>query len=245
MSWHFTPEWAIQSIREAVILSREFRTKYPTCMESFTIIRVDFVPRKIQSDTTKSAFVHIDWPYLDLWMDSMRDEKGQVKIFARPPVSYICHSDYWFLHVAHNPIPDTELNIHQLAENARLLEEKVTTQEEIIKNQVASMALLMDEMKAANEKIDRLQETLYQVIGAKFDHKTESNKIYNYVNYMYHGVMYDRGWYEPNKEKHQVRGHTDADVSITADFSDDISSHSGESEACERIRNTHELCDNY
>lgn len=248
MSSHFTQEWVVQSIRESVLCSFDFIRKYPASMETLNIVRVDFVARKIQSDTTKSAFIHMEWPYLDLWMDSMRDEKGQVKIFARPPMSVICHSDYWFLHPAHNPVPDTQLNIHQIAENARLLEQKVTTQEEIIKNHVATIALLMDEVKTSNENISRLQEVLYQVIGAKFDHNTEADKIYRHVNFMYHGVMYDKGWWSQRniqKDEKKIRGHTDVDISITADFSDDMSSHSSGSEACERMRNTEELCGNY
>ena len=158
-------DFVAKNIMDAIYFSMCFRQMYPTCLDSLRITRVDFVPRKIQGDKistdTKSAFIHIEWAYLDEWMDSMRDRTGQIKIRAYSPITVAGCSESWIILPAHNPIADTNMNIHQLAENNRLLEQKVARQEEVIKNQSASMSLLVEEMKAVNEKINRLQEVLY------------------------------------------------------------------------------------
>lgn len=61
--------------------------------------------------------------------------------------------EYWLLLKNHKPIQDTELNIHQLAENNRLLEEKITSQDSILTEQ-------QELIKQQQEQIKRLQETI-------------------------------------------------------------------------------------
>ena len=92
---------------------------------------------------------------------------------------------FWLILKNTNPVPDTIQNIHQIAENARLLEERVVKQEEHIARQSA--------------EITRLQETVYQIIGTVFNHKEQSDNIYGHVNNMYYGKFYTKRWlYDEN-----------------------------------------------
>jgi len=58
------------------------------------------------------------------------------------------------------------MNIHQLAENTRLLEEKVTSQDNILTEQ-------QNIIKTQQEQIERLQESLDQLMGQENDNYDE------------------------------------------------------------------------
>jgi hypothetical protein len=78
------------------------------------------------------------------------------------------------------------LNIHQVVENARLLEERVLKQDSIIQKQT--------------EQIDRLQETVYQLLGSTFCQATEIDKIYSNYNYMKWGSFCNYRWLYSEEE---------------------------------------------
>jgi hypothetical protein len=77
----------------------------------------------------------------------------------KPYKLWIENNVFWWILKNKNPIQDTKLNIHQIVENARLLEEKVIKQE---------------------EKINQMQDTIYQLLREVFDKKTEIEKEYDY-----------------------------------------------------------------
>ena len=110
------------------------------------VTRVDFVDLE-NSPKYKSAFVYCDWVY-DWLIELLLNDFTSHKFYVNP-------TEYWVLKRNKNPVAPTELNIHQLAENTRLLEKKITEQNEIITTQKA--------------QIDRIQETIYQILGKVFE----------------------------------------------------------------------------
>jgi hypothetical protein len=96
--------------------------------------RVDFVPidnhknKNEINEHFQSAFVHFDFFY-----DTSIAQDSQNYLYNN--IAFKLHLDdhtFWWILNNKNPIPETKLNIHQLAENMRLLEEKVKQQEETI-----------------------------------------------------------------------------------------------------------------
>lgn len=117
------------------ILYTENDVKYTFRLLSIgQVNRVDFVPIHNHKNSNKinenfqSAFVHFDFFY-----DTSVAEDTQN--YLHNNISFKLHVDdhtFWWILNNKNPIPETKLNIHQLAENMRLLEEKVKQQEETI-----------------------------------------------------------------------------------------------------------------
>jgi len=138
--------------------------------------RVDFVECATEDSSFQSAFVHLHH-YFDTEIG--RDISSFVTQ-NRAYRFYMGNSEYWLLLLNKNPVPETKMNIHQVVENARLLEQRVTEQEEIIRSQ--------------SKQIERIQETIYQMLGRTFDQDTEMDMIYTHFNYMMHGKMHDNGW---------------------------------------------------
>lgn len=160
--------------------------------------RVDFTsitPREnmvsnYNTNEWQSAFVHIVYMY-----DTVIAKVIMQNITAGAPYKFWFKPGlFWLILKNTNPIPDTIQNIHQIAENARLLEERVVKQEQQIAKQSA--------------EIDRLQRTVYQVIGHVFDHRTEGAEVFGNVNYMLYGKFYEKGWlYDENDN-----GYTNEDL---------------------------------
>jgi hypothetical protein len=107
--------------------------------------RVDFVTF---DEHFKSAFVHMEAMYETELANHVKNcvsENGD---------AYRIHPDtfnpkiYWILLNNTNPVPDTELNIHQVVENHRILEQLVFRQQEIIDH----LSMKIDELMARLEK---------------------------------------------------------------------------------------------
>jgi len=83
----------------------------------------------------------------------------------------ISPDQFWMLLENKNPISETRLNIHQVVENARILEEQVFLQETtideqtlIIDNQQSSIMLLMNELDILRKRVDIIQYGVAQHI---------------------------------------------------------------------------------
>jgi hypothetical protein len=142
--------------------------------------RVDFVECTTDDsrDTTSfhSAFVHLHHYFdteIGIDISSFANQNRTYRF-------YLSNNEYWLLLQNKNPVPETKMNIHQVVENARLLEQRVAEQEEIIRTQ--------------SKQIERIQETIYQMLGRTFDQDTEMDMIYLHHNYMMCGKMHDKGW---------------------------------------------------
>jgi len=106
-----------------------------------------------------SIFVHFDY-----WYDTSKEIIKKLENNESHRY-YVSVTEYWILLKNKTPIPDTLLNIHQIAENAKILEKVVITQ---------------------GEQIYRLQQVLYQIMGTIYT-GDEKEKINMYFNHMIEG----------------------------------------------------------
>jgi len=112
--------------------------------------RVDFIQLETtnQSNNYQSAFVHMECFYYS-YVAGVIEET----VFAHDDhyKLWVGNNEYWWLMKNINPVVDTNLNIHQVVENARILENRVLEQENKIKQQ--------------SEQIDRLQKIVDQFVS--------------------------------------------------------------------------------
>lgn len=142
---------------------------------------------------------------------------------------------FWWILKNKNPISDTNLNIHQVVENARLLEEKVTKQE---------------------QQITQMQDTIYQLLGVIFNKKTDMGKIHGHYNYMKFGNYYKKRWLlnedDIGDENGEYDDEYDDDDTILSDSTHNsmpslisMSNNSDDDSAQKRIQFSREYCDNH
>jgi hypothetical protein len=134
------------------------------------IVRIDFVSILNQDKTVnpdyRSAFIHM---YLrnnptsfQLYKTTYVEENAFKFYFNSQTKSY------WLLLKNKFPVPETELNLSQVVENARLLEERVAKQEEIIEYQAT--------------KIEKIENVVYQLLGGLFNQSTQSEVLNQNLN---------------------------------------------------------------
>lgn len=140
--------------------------------------RVDFIQLESNDlsnplNNFQSAFIHMDCLYFtnvaDAIYETVFTDDDHYKL-------WVGQDEFWWLMKTINPVADTHLNIHQVAENARLLEKKVADQEAIIKTQ--------------SEQLNRLQNIVDQVVS-KFDEliNIESDKTFAAaLDDLYYGI---------------------------------------------------------
>ena len=143
---------------------------FDTLFIGIKISRIDFVSIINYSDNSvnknyKSAFIHM---YMQCRSHSK--ELYYTAIIAEKPFKLILNSidSYWLLLKNKNPVPETELNISQVVENARLLEERMINQEEIIKYQTS--------------KLIKIENVVYQLLGGLFNQSTQENILHSHLD---------------------------------------------------------------
>jgi hypothetical protein len=98
------------------------------------VSRVDFVPIEGEPRFQK-AFVHIEQFYNTPTTDHIisevleREGNGNVRVYP----GMFNQNEYWILLRNKNPVPETKLNLHQVVENARILQGVVEGQAAEIK----------------------------------------------------------------------------------------------------------------
>jgi hypothetical protein len=135
---------------------------------SFVIKRIDFVsivnPDKSVNSNYRSAFIHV---YLGSYCCEEVYKITHIEAKAYKLYLVNGYDSYWLLLKNNNPIPETELNLCQVVENARLLEERVEKQEAIIKYQ--------------SEKLLKLEDSLYQLLGGLYNQSTQENTLHHHL----------------------------------------------------------------
>jgi len=146
-----------------------------TFMKIGNVKRVDFTPvnkkpgfnEKFDSFTNvKSAFIHFSEYHVNvLSIDILVIlEKGKSYNF------YIDHSEYWILLKNKNPVTHTMMNNHQIVDNCKYLEEKVRSQEEMIKN--------------LEDKLEGVHKVVYQLIGGLFNQWSQEHIITTHMSHL-------------------------------------------------------------
>lgn len=160
--------------------------------------RVDLVT--IENDQYMSAFVHMkevnSYSYLGTGILSQFAQDKGYRFRVSP-------DEFWILLKAKNIVPDTRLNVHQLAENHRLLEEVVASQATTIASQAEEMARMKGD-------IDRLQETIYHLLAVVPGLDTAD--FYYRFNFMKYGKYYDKGYlYGKDGDVKEGEGESDGE----------------------------------
>jgi hypothetical protein len=155
-----------------------------------TVERVDFTPINKKpgfgenvDDVVMSAFVHFSDPLLgdDNCYNYMSDSYLGYNDFwddisdNQPYRLQIAHNEYWICLRNKNPVQYTMMNIHQVVENSRHLENLVEKQNEEIKN-------LRESIETQENKFEGLHQVVYQLIGGLYNQSTQSGVIDVHLN---------------------------------------------------------------
>jgi len=106
-----------------------------------------------------SAFIHFSY-YMDnqYVCDLLTNlEQGDSRKLQVSP------TEYWILLKNNNPVPETRLNMHQLAENVRLLEERLLSLESQAFKQEQENFDLRTQVAAQKQKTEKLEQMVYQM----------------------------------------------------------------------------------
>jgi hypothetical protein len=147
------------------------------------VMRVDFVPIEGEPRFQK-AFIHMGMIYgghqsTDHIMNEVFNNDKGVRVYP----SQFGSSEYWILLKNKKPVSETKLNIHQVAENATILQSIVEAQAQ--------------EIKALRERYEvdvrRLQQTIHTMLLSAPDATR-----FRLINYMKYGVECDTDYMVPN-----------------------------------------------
>ena len=134
------------------------------------IERIDFVsilnPDKTVNPNYRSAFIHMYLRSQPASFQLYKTTHVEEKVFK----FYLNgqYDSYWLLLKNKFPVPETELNLSQVVENARLLEERVAKLEEINEYQAT--------------KLENIETVVYQLLGGLFNHRTQGNVLNQNLN---------------------------------------------------------------
>ncbi len=160
--------------------------------------RADFVPIE-GDDRFQKAFVHMDHI-----IESDTNSEIMNRVFGRNESMRIYpetfnQRTYWILLKNKNPVTETKLNIHQLAENANILQSVVEAQGE--------------EIKALRERhsgdIHRLQQTIHEML--LFVCPAPAATRFRLINYMNYDQQCDTNYVTP-------KGPNGEFITTTQDF---------------------------
>ena len=147
-----------------------------------SVSRVDFV--QIEDNARfKKAFVHLSEYYDTEIAYDIKDSFYNDKPYHLYPDEN--SRVYWILLKNKSPIPETTLNVHQLAENHRILEAQVWQQAGQIDILLTTKSRMTEQIDRMTEQIERLQQTVEQLVGYvdMSDKKTD----------MFRHILYDNG----------------------------------------------------
>jgi hypothetical protein len=150
-----------------------------------------------------SVFIHMDYLYDSeiAWniVNNTYKKNSYYRLWVEEDV-------YWLLLKNNNPVEDTYLNIHQLAENTRILEEKLLKLEDKLTEKDETIARL-------NAVVFKLIYTVFPIKKSKSKSKSEKKvkkrakknrenikNIYNCVNMIHHGEFYDKDYLSPDED---------------------------------------------
>ena len=191
--------------------------------------RVDFAPINPRPGfgvnlhtVVRSAFVHFNTIYsteVAYNIVSILETGEAYKLYTN-------NRNYLLLLKNRAPVAATMMNIHQVVDNCRVLEENVAEKsnstEKRFEEQSNRIARLEATVAKQSVDIDRLQDTIYQLLGKVFDQESESAERFMYYNYMVYGKICKTRWLideedngEYNNQEPSGQGLTMDDLSVS------------------------------
>ena len=133
-----------------------------------SVTRVDFASITPGNYTTpndrfQKAFVHLSHFYDTDAANHLRDSLKTTNDSVRLQPDMFNQKVYWIVLLNKNPVADTNLNIHQVVENHRILEQLVFQQAEEIRNLQNTLTQLLT-FRNFPEEIGEVNENEYQDI---------------------------------------------------------------------------------
>lgn len=121
----------------------------------------------------KSAYVHFlnteDLNYnLKFWSTMHQHKPYELRISP---------NEYWICLKNKNPVQRTYMNIHQVVENGRYLENLILEQS----NEIKSLREIVEKQQ---KKIDGIEQVVYQLVGGLFNPNTQSDLIDTHLGIM-------------------------------------------------------------
>lgn len=177
-----------------------------------------------------SVFVHMDYLYDSEIAWNIVNCTYKKNSYYR---LWVEEDTYWRLLKNNNPVEDTYLNIHQLAESNRILEEKVSKLEEKLEEKSETIARLhavtlrliysvfpIKKSKSKDKDTHKDKHKHKNKDKHKHKHKTKHNKkniknIYDCVNMLHYGKFYNKDYLsaDDSKRKHQLLEQEKEDLS--------------------------------
>ena len=158
--------------------------------------RVDFAPINPRPGfgvnlhtVVRSAFVHFNTIYSTEIAYNIVSilETGEAYKF------YTNNHNYLLLLKNRAPVAATMMNIHQVVDNCRVLEESVAEKsnstEKRFEEQATRIAQLEATVATQSDDIKRLQETIYQMLGGLYCQRTQGDEIDLLYDYMTGGKL--------------------------------------------------------
>jgi uncharacterized coiled-coil protein SlyX len=128
----------------------------------------------------KSAFIHFD-----AFHNSEIHEAFSRGLSYRMNIGYPTPDEYWIILPARNPIPRTMMNVHQIVENCRFLEEKIEEQQEKISKQDEKIKEQQERISKQDVKIELIKGEVLQLLGGLYNHNTQGGTLDYHVNKLF------------------------------------------------------------
>ena len=151
------------------------------------VSHVDFTPINKKpgfgeniDDVVKSAFVHFYEIYTNkaFWDTVLHsDEPYKLQVSLR---------EYWICLKNTRPVQRTMMNIHQIVENGRHLENLITEQAKTIEDQ----AYKIEEL---SEKLENVHQVVYQLLGGLFNQSSQCETLQKHTDILFTGKSKGRG----------------------------------------------------
>ena len=157
------------------------------------VVYVDFTPvnkkpgfSEYVDDVVKSAFVHFSNPihshhhyhYMTRIIPGNETFWNHLIYSNDPYKLQISAHEYWLCLKNKNPVQRTMMNISQVVENGRYLENLVTEQAQKIEKQEETIGLL-------SEKLEGLHQVVSHLLGGLYNHKTQSGTLNFHLGLLY------------------------------------------------------------
>ena len=150
------------------------------------VTRVDFAQFKdVEKNEFRQAFVHfIPLERTNSVLETI-EQDGKYKFypystdcinFVGIPIKEYSPNEYWLFLKNNTPVQETEQNIHQIAHNAKLMEEKTTQMEEKAAQMEEKMVQMEEKMAQMMKKMDIVMELNVTLIGIV---ELQNNKMEN------------------------------------------------------------------